>query len=107
MAALQVLLTASVKLSSISDVGCSTVSTILHLLPQLNGITHGLKSCIVFSSGYLVKHASLMGYAMAAITTSAPAFFSFGDTSSELLSMIQNSTELNSQLLVCCFLVLL
>ena len=37
---LKVLLTAAVKLSSVSDVGCSVVSTILHLLPQLNGITY-------------------------------------------------------------------
>ena len=98
------LLTASVKLSSVSDVGCSIVSTILHLLPQLNGITYVSRSCVVFSNGHLVKHGSLMGYAMAAITTSAPAFFSFGDTSSELLSLVQNSTELNCQLLVCCLL---
>ena len=54
----------------------------------------------MFSSGFLVNQASLMGYAMAAITTSAPAFFSFGDTGSELLSLVQNSTELDCQLLV-------
>lgn len=53
----------------------------------------------------LVDHASLMGYAMAAITSSAPAIFSFGDTSSELLSLVQNSTELNCQLLVCQYII--
>lgn len=49
-----------------------------------------------------MEHASLMGYAMAAITSSTPAIFSFGDTSSELLSLVQNSTELDCQLMVCC-----
>lgn len=37
---LKVLLTAAVTLSSVSDVGCSIVSTILHLLPQLTGICY-------------------------------------------------------------------
>ena len=95
---LKVLLTAAVKLSSVSDVGCSIVSTILHLLPQLNGILCMLK--LYCMHGSLVEHASLMGYAMAAITSSAPAIFSFGDTSPELLSLVQNSTELDCQLLV-------
>lgn len=49
-----------------------------------------------------MEQASLMGFAMAAITSSAPAIFSFGNTSSELLSLVQTSSELDCQLLVCC-----
>jgi len=48
-----------------------------------------------------VEQASLMGFAMAAITSSAPTIFSFGDTSSELLTLVKTSNELDCQLLVC------
>ena len=49
----------------------------------------------------VVEHAALMGFAMAAITSNTPAMFSFYTTSSELLSLVENSSTLDHQLLVC------